>query len=325
MVLIIKQAIDYTSLTELYLFQSPKELPDSQNVVIKQEFPVKEEKPDVVDTSKVPVLESSSISNVDSKEAKKTSHHSDTSDISGDEGKETTEEVQTSNVINPKHDTQTAEKCVTTLESVQTSKDNNGNLKQDRQQADSCTATMESVQIVKENDENIKHDMQPPETFVATTESLTVQISQTYGDNLKHDTQTEGNCEATTKSVQCSKETDEHLEANTQTCNGATVPVKVSEENGKPPKDNQELSSQEKIHSSSDLDKASESEGSELELSILISDDDIELLEDMNDIDRLKLYDALNKIKNFGYQPKLGQTIVDIVINSVALMRSLKL
>ena len=45
----------------------------------------------------------------------------------------------------------------------------------------------------------------------------------------------------------------------------------------------------------------------------------------MSDIEQLKLYDAVNKIKNFGYQPKVGDTIVDIVINSVALMRSLKL
>ena len=57
----------------------------------------------------------------------------------------------------------------------------------------------------------------------------------------------------------------------------------------------------------------------------MLSDDKIELLEDMSDIEWLKLYDAVNKIKNFGYQPKVGDTIVDVVINSVALMRSLKL
>ena len=39
----------------------------------------------------------------------------------------------------------------------------------------------------------------------------------------------------------------------------------------------------------------------------------------------MTLYDALNKIKKFVYQPKPGETLVDIVINSVALMRSLEL
>ena len=75
---------------------------------------------------------------------------------------------------------------------------------------------------------------------------------------------------------------------------------------------------------SSDLDEGSESGGSNLPLNTLISDDDIQLLEEMDDIDKLKLYDALNKIKKFVFQPKLGETLVDIVINSVALMRSLE-
>ena len=214
---------------------------------------------------------------------------------------------------------------MTTSEAVKTSIDTNRNLKNDMQLADSCPSIMEVVHIVKETDERIKPNMQPPETFVVIKDSLTEEILQTYGDDFKHDTQTQENCEATTKSVQCSKESDEHPEGNKQTCNGATVPVKLSEENSKPPKDNQELSSQEKIDLSSDVDKASQSEGSELQLSILLSDDEIELLEDMSNIEWLKLYYAVNKIKNFGYQPKVGDTIVDVVINSVALVRLLKL
>ena len=75
------------------------------------------------------ILESSSISLADSQEAKNTSHLSDTSNISGDEGKDATKE----NGIDPKHDTQEAEKCVTTSEAVKTSIDTNGNLKNDTQ------------------------------------------------------------------------------------------------------------------------------------------------------------------------------------------------
>ena len=115
------------------------------------------------------VLESSSISLADSQEAKKTSHHSDTSDISGDEGKDASKD----NVIDPKHDAQEAEKCVTMSEAVKTSIDTNGNLKNDMQLADPCPSTMEVVHIVKETAECIKPNMQPPETFVVTKNSLT--------------------------------------------------------------------------------------------------------------------------------------------------------
>ena len=160
---------------------------------------------------------------------------------------------------------------------------------------------------------------------MSTAESLMVQSSQTNSDNLKHDMQANGNCDANMKSVQISTKTDEHPESNSQTCNGAMVPVKVPEEKHKNPKVDQQQTSPDRIDLSSDLDQGSESEGSDLPLNILISDDDIELLEEMDDVDRLKLYDALNKIPKFVYQPKLRETLVDIVINSVALMRSLKL
>ena len=267
------------------------------------------------------VLETNNISLADSQEAKNTSNHSDTSTISGDECKDATKE----NVIDPKHDAQEAKKCVTTSEAIRTSIDTNENLKNDMQLADSCLSNIDVLHIVKETDECTKLNTQPPENFVVTKDSLIEEIPQTYCDNFKHITQTQENCEATTKSVQCSKESDANPEGNTQTCNGAIATVKLSEENINPPKDNGDLSSEEKIDLSSDVDKASQSEGSELQLSILLSDDEIELLEDMRDIERLKLYDAVNKIKNFVYQAKLGDTIVDIVINSVALMRSLKL
>ena len=98
-------------------------------------------------------------------------------------------------------------------------------------------------------------------------------------------------------------------------------------------KDNGQIISQDFIDltsqtkSSDHQEKETESEEIEIELGLLISDDDIDLLENISECNKLKLYDTVNKIKNFsGYQPKsCTETLVDIVINSVALMRSLKL
>ena len=109
---ILKKPIDYSYFTQHYLFQTPREPAESLNVV-KQEFPVKQEKPDAVDNT-------SSISLADSQEAKKT-NHSDTSDISGDEGSDARKE----DVIDPKHDAQQADKGVPTSEAVETSIDGN--------------------------------------------------------------------------------------------------------------------------------------------------------------------------------------------------------
>ena len=61
--------------------------------------------------------------------------------------------------------------------------------------------------------------------------------------------------------------------------------------------------------------------------SLYMDDDDIEILENMKPSDLLKVYDKVNHIKNFPrYKPKNNQeTLLDMVIMSVALMRQMKL
>ena len=161
------------------------------------------------DTSNAPGLETKLVT----KETKNISHHSDTSEISDDESKYTTEQREISK--DPKHDIPPENKSLTASESVEISKDH---------------------EIVNVTDDNIEHDKQQQESVVSTAESLMVQSSQTNGDNLKHDMQANGNYDANMKSVQISTKTDEHPKSNSQTCNGATVPVKVPEEKCKNPK-----------------------------------------------------------------------------------------
>ena len=57
-----------------------------------------------------------------------------------------------------------------------------------------------------------------------------------------------------------------------------------------------------------------------------MDDDDIEIIKNMKPSDIVRVYDTVNKTKNFpGYQPKSCQeTLMDIVISSVGLMRYLK-
>ena len=181
---------------------------------------MEEEKPEAGDTSNAPGLETKLVT----KEAKNASHHSDTSEISGDEGKYCTEQRELSK--DPKHDIPPKKNSATALESVEISIDN---------------------EISNVTDENIEHDNQQQETVVSTAESQMVQSSQTNGDNLKNDTQANGNCDANMKSVQISTETDEHPESKSQTCNVATVAVKVPEEKCKNPKVDQQQTSQDKI------------------------------------------------------------------------------
>ena len=181
---------------------------------------MKEEKPDAGDTSNVLGLETKTVT----KEAKNASHHSDTSEISGDEDKYSTEQREISK--DPKQDIPPENKSLTVSESVEISKDH---------------------EIVNVTDDNIEHDKQQQESVVSTAESLMVQSSETNDDNLKHDTQANGNCDANMKSVQISTETDEHLKSNSQTCNVATVPVKVPEEKCKNPKVDQQQTSPDRI------------------------------------------------------------------------------
>ena len=53
-----------------------------------------------------------------------------------------------------------------------------------------------------------------------------------------------------------------------------------------------------------------------------IDDDDLEFLNNLNDVNRLKIFDAVNKLPNFpGYQPKSSaESFSEIVTKSVGLM-----
>ena len=94
-------------------------------------------------------------------------------------------------------------------------------------------------------------------------------------------------------------------------------------------KENEKITSQDTVNLTSPRkdDQDTESEESDIQMVSLISDDNTELLENLNGANKVRLYDTLNKVNNFpGYQPtKKSETLVDIVINSVALMRSLNL
>ena len=54
---------------------------------------------------------------------------------------------------------------------------------------------------------------------------------------------------------------------------------------------------------------------------VFIDDNDLEFLKGLSDVNRLKIFDAVNKFPKFpGYQPKSStETLSDIVIKSVGL------
>ena len=60
----------------------------------------------------------------------------------------------------------------------------------------------------------------------------------------------------------------------------------------------------------------------EKDIMLFIDDDnDAVMFNDMKDVHRLQIFDKVNKMKNFpGYQPKVSESLVDIVIKSVGLM-----
>ena len=62
------------------------------------------------------------------------------------------------------------------------------------------------------------------------------------------------------------------------------------------------------------------------DINMNVDDDDTEIIESMKPSDMVRVYDTVNKIKNFPrYQPKSCQeTLMDIVISLVGLMRYLK-
>ena len=58
---------------------------------------------------------------------------------------------------------------------------------------------------------------------------------------------------------------------------------------------------------------------------LFMDDNDIENIEDMQDSERLQVFDKVNRFTKFpGYQPKQKETLLEIVIKLVGLMRLLK-
>ena len=61
------------------------------------------------------------------------------------------------------------------------------------------------------------------------------------------------------------------------------------------------------------------------DIMLFMDDNDIENIEDMQDSERLQLFDKVNRLTKFpGYQPKQKESLLEIVIKSVGLMRLLK-
>ena len=65
----------------------------------------------------------------------------------------------------------------------------------------------------------------------------------------------------------------------------------------------------------------------ERDIMVFIDDDDLEFLEGLSDVNRLKIFDALKRLPKFpGYQPKSSsESFSDIVIKSVGLMHVLNI
>ena len=75
--------------------------------------------------------------------------------------------------------------------------------------------------------------------------------------------------------------------------------------------------------------KESEPEGEEFDenkdIMLFMDDDDVENIEDMQDSERLQVFDKVNRLTKFaGYHPKQKESLLKIVIKSVGLMRLLK-
>ena len=60
---------------------------------------------------------------------------------------------------------------------------------------------------------------------------------------------------------------------------------------------------------------------------VFIDDDDHEILKSLSDVNRLKIFDAVNKLAKFpGFQPKLSsESFSNIVIKSVGLVHLLNM
>ena len=58
---------------------------------------------------------------------------------------------------------------------------------------------------------------------------------------------------------------------------------------------------------------------------LFMDDNNIENIEDMQDSERLQVFDKVNRLTKFpGYQPKQKESLLEIVIKLVGLMRLLK-
>ena len=80
-------------------------------------------------------------------------------------------------------------------------------------------------------------------------------------------------------------------------------------------KNEEENANKEETHRTEEFDP-------EKDIMLFIDDDnDAVMFNDMKDVHRLQIFDKVNKMKNFpGYQPKVSESLVDIVIKSVGLM-----
>ena len=212
-----------------------------------------------------------------------------------------------------------------TLESVQSSKNTDNKTNDNNQPVKKFNDATEIQKNLEKTDDNPKDVTKSLKTFSDTT--ATDKSSEKTDDNPRNVTTSLKTCSDTMVPEKTSEKTDDNPKDVTM------EPVKPSGDTDLQSKDNEQIISQDFIDltgqtKSSDHQKQeTKSEESEIELGLLISDDDIDLLGNINECNKLKLYDTVNKIKNFpGYQPKsCTETLVDILINSVALMRSLKL
>ena len=242
------------------------------------------------------------------------------------------EKVQTSEVTygKVKYNTQPVKTSEVNVESMQNLKDTNDNPGPIMHAVKIINVTMEPVINSENTNDNPEDTKQPVTTSNGTVEP--VKTPENTNDNPNDTKQPVKTSNDAVEPVKNSKNTDDNPKDNTQpvkSCNDTMDPVNTPEDKDTNSKDNMQLTSQDMV----DLtiprkdDHDTDSEESDIELGLLISDDDIELLENLNEANKVKLYDTVNKVNNFpGYQiTSPSETLVDIIINSVALMRSLKL
>ena len=218
---------------------------------------------------------------------------------------------------------------------MQASEVNDGKPKDNTQPVKTSEVNAESVQNLKDANDNpgpITHAVKTSNVTACDDTAEPVKTSENTNDNPNDTKQPVNTSNDAMEPVKKFKNTDDNPRDNTQpvkSCNDTMDAVNNPENKDANSKDNGQLTSQDTVDLTSPRkdDHDTESEESDIELGLLISDDDIELLKNLNEANKVKLYDTVNKVNNFlGYQPTSpSEILVDIVINSVALMRSLKL